>query len=118
MNTHHTSRLLAFTALALLALPLSAKDLTVSAAASLSDAFKEISSRYQQHYPGVQIRLNTAGSGALLQQLLQGAPVDVLATADQKTMDMAVEKKAVDVASRRTFVRNDLVLITPKNSPL
>ena len=66
-------RLFAFAALALLALPLSAKDLLVSAAASLSDAFKEIGSQYQQQNPGVTVRLNTAGSGTLLQQLLQGA---------------------------------------------
>ena len=51
-----------------------------------------------------------------MQQLLQGAPVDVVAFADQKTMDMAAEKNAVDTSTRRTFVRNDLVLIVPKNS--
>ena len=111
-------RLFAFAALALLALPLSAKDLLVSAAASLSDAFKEIGSQYQQQNPGVTVRLNTAGSGTLLQQLLQGAPVDVLATADQQTMDTALAKQAVQPASRKTFVRNDLVLVVPATSTL
>ena len=111
-------RLFAFATLALLALPLSAKDLLVSAAASLSDAFKEIGSQYQQQNPGVTVRLNTAGSGTLLQQLLQGAPVDVLATADQQTMDTAVAKQAVQPGSRKTFVRNDLVLVVPAASAL
>ena len=113
------NRLPPITALATLmlaALPLQAKDLTVSAAASLKDAFQEIAAQYKRQHPDVDVKLNTAGSGALLQQLLQGAPVDVFAFADQKTMDMAVEKNAVDTSTRRTFVRNDLVLIVPKNS--
>ena len=113
---NHLSRLTALATLMLAALPLQAKDLTVSAAASLKDAFQEIAAQYKRQHPDVDVKLNTAGSGALLQQLLQGAPVDVVAFADQKTMDMAAEKNAVDTSTRRTFVRNDLVLIVPKNS--
>ncbi|QMT41537.1 molybdate ABC transporter substrate-binding protein [Neisseria shayeganii] len=109
-------RITALAALLLVTLSLQAKDLTVSAASSLKDAFQEIAAQYERLHPEVDVKLNTAGSGALLQQLLQGAPVDVVAFADQKTMDMAVEKNAVDGVSRRTFVRNDLVLIVPKNS--
>ena len=78
--------------------------------------FKKIAAQYKHQHPDVDVKLNTAGSGVLLQQLLQGAPVDVVAFADQKTMDMAAEKNAVDTSTRRTFVRNDLVLIVPKNS--
>ena len=79
------SRLTTLAALMLAALPLQAKDLTVSAAASLKDAFQEIAAQYKRQHPDVDVKLNTAGSGALLQQLLQGAPVDVVAFADQKT---------------------------------
>ena len=111
-------RLLAAVLLTLAALPVSAKELTVSAAASLKDAFQEISAQYQRQYPGVTARLNTAGSGALVQQLRQGAPVDVLATADQVSMDKAAESKSIDGATRKTFVRNDLVMVVPKNSKL
>lgn len=100
------------------ALPAAARDLTVSAAASLTDAFKEISAAYEKAHPDVHIKLNTAGSGTLLQQLLQGAPVDVLAVADQKTMDMAAEKGAIQPNTRHTFARNDLVLIVPHGSRL
>ena len=50
------------------------------------------------------------------QQLLQGAPVDVLATADEATMNKAIEQKAIDVTSRKTFARNTLILIQPKDS--
>lgn len=113
---NHLSRLTALATLMLAALPLQAKDITVSAAASLKDAFQEIAAQYKHQHPDVDVKLNTAGSGVLLQQLLQGAPVDVVAFADQKTMDMAAEKNAVDTSTRRTFVRNDLVLIVPKNS--
>ena len=108
------TRVISLAALAVTSLSLHAQELTVSAAASLSDAFKEIATQYQKQNPGVIVRLNTGASGALLQQALQGAPVDVLAVADQKTMDMAVDKQAVDISSRRTFARNDLVLIVPK----
>lgn len=111
-----SSRPLAAVLLALAALPVSAKDLTVSAAASLKDAFQEIAAQYQRQHPGVEVRLNTAGSGALVQQLKQGAPVDVLATADQASMDEANKNKSIDPASRKTFVRNDLVMVVPKNS--
>ena len=110
------TRVISLVTLAVTSLSLHAQELTVSAAASLSDAFKEIATQYQKQNPGVIVRLNTGASGALLQQALQGAPVDVLAVADQKTMDMAVDKQAVDISSRRTFARNDLVLIVPKTS--
>lgn len=96
----------------------SAADLTVSAAASLKEAFQEINAAYQQAHPDTKINLNTAASGVLLQQIVQGAPVDVLATADQQTMDKAQEQKVVDPASRRTFVLNDLVIVQPKGSKL
>lgn len=93
-----------------------AKDLTVSAAASLKEAFQEINTAYQKAHPNTQIRLNAAASGVLLQQLVQGAPVDVLATADQETMDKAAEVKAIAPTTRHTFALNDLVLIQPNNA--
>lgn len=103
-------------ALACAALSASAKEITVSAAASLKEAFQEINTAYGRAHPDTQIHLNTAASGVLLQQLVQGAPVDVLATADQETMDKAAEAKVIAPASRRTFAMNDLVLIQPKNA--
>ena len=59
-----------------------AADITVSAAASLTDAFGDIAKAYQAKYPDAKIDLNFAGSGALLQQISKGAPVDVFASAD------------------------------------
>ncbi len=106
-------------ALLLGALPTAfAADITVSAAASLSNAFKDIAAQYEKQYPQDKIRLNTAGSGALLQQALKGAPVDVLAFADQETMNKAQQQGLIDNASRQTFAANSLVIAAPKNSHL
>lgn len=102
--------------LALCAGQVSAAEITVSAAASLKDAFNEIISKYQKQYPQSKIRLNTAGSGALLQQAVQGAPVDVLAFADEVTMNQAQGKNVIDAKTRHTFALNSLVIAAPKNS--
>lgn len=93
-----------------------AADITVSAAASLKDAFGEIARQYQQQYPDAKVKLNTAASGVLLQQLAQGAPVDVLATADEATMDKAAEQKLIVPSGRQTFAHNSLVLVVPKKA--
>lgn len=103
------------TALAACVLPLAvpAQPLTISAAASLTDAFKELGARFEAARPGVTLRFNFAASGMLLQQIAQGAPVDVLASADQETMDRAAAQKLVDAATRANFAANTLVLIEP-----
>ncbi|KQP23106.1 molybdate ABC transporter substrate-binding protein [Pseudorhodoferax sp. Leaf267] len=98
-----------------LALPVAAwsQQITVSAAASLTDAFKELAPRFEAAKPGASVRLNFAASGVLLQQISQGAPVDVFASADQETMNRADTQKLIDAGSRRNFVTNSLVLIEP-----
>lgn len=93
-----------------------AADLTVSAASSLTNAFREIAAGYEAQYPGSKVALNFGASGALLQQLAKGAPVDVFASADQVSMDMAQQQGLVKPADRRDFVRNTLVLIVPSDS--
>lgn len=90
-----------------------AEELLVSAAASLTDAFKEIGKNYEQKNPGVTVRFNFAATGPLLQQIEQGAPVDVFASADQQSMDKAVKDGFVLPASRTDFTGNGLVLIAP-----
>lgn len=93
-----------------------AADITVSAAASLTNAFREIAQNYQSQYPEAKVALNFGASGALLQQIAKGAPVDVFASADQETMDAAQKQGLITALDRRDFVRNTLVLITPKDS--
>lgn len=98
-----------------LALPLhaGAQTLTVSAAASLTNAFTDLGKQFEAVAPGARVRLNFAASGVLLQQMSQGAPADVFASADQATMDRAVARKLVDPDTRRDFAANSLVLVTP-----
>ena len=95
-----------------------AADLTVSAAASLTNAFKDIAQSYEAQNPGTKVLLNFAASGALLQQMAKGAPVDVFASADQETMDRAEKEGLVKAADRKDFVRNTLVLIVPTDAKI
>lgn len=93
-------------------------EVTVSAAASLTNAFKEIAENFEAAYPKHQVLLNFAGSGALLQQIAKGAPVDVFASADQVTMDKAQEQGLLAADTRKDFVQNTVVVITPADSQL
>lgn len=95
-----------------------AGELTVSAAASLTNAFKDIAQQYEAQHAGIKVLLNFGASGALLQQMAKGAPVDIFASADQETMDMAVKQGLVAAAERKDFVRNTLVLVVPSDSKL
>lgn len=95
-----------------------AAEVTVSAAASLTNAFKEIAENFEAANPEHKVLLNFAGSGELLQQIAKGAPVDVFASADQETMDKAQAQGLLNDGSRKDFVQNTLVVITPSNSKL
>ena len=95
-----------------------AGEVTVSAAASLTNAFKDIAQSYEAQNPGTKVLLNFGASGALLQQMAKGAPVDVFASADQETMDKAQKEGLVLAADRKDFVRNKLVLIVPTDAKL
>lgn len=113
--------LLRFALTCLLALSASAAqavDVTVSAAASLQNAFREIAAEWEKAHPDDKILLNFAASGTLLQQIDKGAPVDVFASADMETMDRAQEKKLIVADARRVFARNTLVAVVPVASKL
>jgi molybdate transport system substrate-binding protein len=90
-----------------------AGQLTVSAAASLTNAFGELGRAFEAEVPGVSVRLNLGASGVLLQQLAQGAPVDVFASADRETMDRAAQRFLIDEATRIDFATNAVVLVEP-----
>lgn len=96
----------------------SAADLTVSAAASLTDAFKVIKADFEKATPGTTVITNFAASGPLLRQIENGAPVDVFASADEKTMDQAAAKNLIAPATRVDFVKNALVLVQPADSKI
>lgn len=93
-----------------------AGELIVSAAASLTNAFAEIGSAFEAAHPGTKVRFNFAASGGLLQQIAQGAPVDVFASADAETMDQAERRQLVGRASRADFAANTLVVVVPRDA--
>jgi molybdate transport system substrate-binding protein len=102
-------------ALVLPTLQVHAEELVVSAAASLSNAFKEVGAAFEKSRPGAKVTFNFAASVALMQQIENGAPVDVFVSADQETMDVANRKQLVVSATRRDFVSNLLVLVRPRS---
>jgi molybdate transport system substrate-binding protein len=94
-----------------------AQEITVSAAASLQNAMREIGAAYKAANPGATVNFNFAASGALLAQLAQGAPVDVFASADAETMDKAQAQRLIAAPSRVDFAANELVLVSPLAKP-
>ncbi len=102
-------------ALMLATLPVRAEELVVSAAASLTNAFREVGAAFEKTQPpDAKVTFNFAASGPLLQQIENGAPVDVFVSADQETMTLAEKKQLTVPATRRNFVSNQLVLVQPK----
>ncbi|MDD5371573.1 MAG: molybdate ABC transporter substrate-binding protein [Anaerolineaceae bacterium] len=93
------------------------KTLTVLAAASLTESFGEIGKLFESQNPGVTVSFNFAGSQQLAQQLDQGVDADVFASASKKYMDTAVQSKRVNAADPKTFAKNRLVVIFPKDNP-
>lgn len=90
-------------------------DIMVSAAISLTDAMEELKSIYEEENQNINIIYNFGASGALMQQIEEGAPVDLFLSAAQKQMNELEEKDLIIKESRLDFVGNDLVLIVNKN---
>ncbi len=89
--------------------------LTVSAAAVFRDAIAELEKVYQKEKPNIVVNYNITGISILKQQIEQGAPVDVYITASAKPMDELQTKGLIIEATRRDFMKNELVLIALKN---
>jgi len=91
--------------------------LTVFAAASLTDAFKEIGKDFETVNPGVTVTFNFAGSQTLRTQLEQGAVADIFASANHSEMDTAVKDNLVASDTPQDFVTNTLTVILPTGNP-
>ncbi len=89
--------------------------LNVFAAASLTEAFNEVASTYHQAHPNVSIKLVYNGSQILEQQIANGAPADVFASAD--TINMQKSSRAGLVGTSQIFAKNRLVVILPTSNP-
>lgn len=104
-----------------LALPLAGcgddegKTLRVLAAASLTDVFTGLATQFEEEHPGVEVALSFGSSTSLAEQAADGAPGDVLATADPTAMEVAVNGGVVDDPTR--FATNRLVIVTPTDNP-
>ncbi len=92
-------------------------ELTVFAASSLTDAFKAIGKMFEAANAGTTVTFNFAGSDKLAQQIAEGAPADVFASANKTQMNNIIKSRQVISGTERTFVRNRLVVIFPKDNP-
>ena len=88
--------------------------LNLSVAASLTDAMEEIAGLYKDEQAHVTIEFNFGGSGALQQQIEQGAPTDIFMSAASKQMNELEEKELLLEGTRVDLLQNELVLVVPK----
>ena len=111
--------LILVTGLMLLALasPLGAEDVTVFAAASLTDSLKEIAAAYQKE-SGDKIIFNFAASSTLARQIEEGGPADIFFSADEAQMNRLEKKGLIDPATRKSRLGNSLVVVVPGDSTL
>lgn len=98
------------------AFPASGGNLTIFAAASLTDAFNQMKTNIEQANPKVKITFNFAGSQTLVTQLTEGARADVFASANDTQMDAAVKAGVID-GSPVEFTQNRLAIVVPKDNP-
>jgi molybdate transport system substrate-binding protein len=111
-----------FAAIAALALSAAARaegaapaEVTVFAAASLTDVLQEIGAAFRDD-TGIALRFSFAASSALARQVESGAPAGVFVSADVEWMDYLADRGAIDTATRRDVAGNALVLVAPADS--
>lgn len=92
------------------------RTLTVFAAASLTDVYGELNTQFVTEHPGVTVQMTNGGSNDLVTQISQGAPADVLATADTATMDTAVQEGLI-AGDPATFATNELTIAVQPGNP-
>jgi molybdate transport system substrate-binding protein len=91
-------------------------NVTVFAAASLTESLTKIGQDFEAANPGVKVTFNFAASSALATQIIQGAPADLFAAASPATMKTVTDAGLAD-GTPATFVRNQLVIAVPKGNP-
>jgi molybdate transport system substrate-binding protein len=90
--------------------------IVVFAAASLTEAMEDISSRFEADHPGVHVVLNLAGSQQLAQQLVHGAQADVFASANRQQMAVVQADGRIDLEDQTIFAENRLVVVYSHDS--
>jgi molybdate transport system substrate-binding protein len=94
----------------------SSKELVVFAASSLSDTYTSLGKTFEAAHPGVRVRFSFGGSSTLVDQLKEGAPADVFASADRQNMEKATTANLMSGAPS-LFATNTLTLIVPTGNP-
>lgn len=93
-----------------------AEELHIAAAASLTDAMKEISAAYEKENPNVKIVFNFGSSGSLQQAIENGGETDLFFSAAQKQMDALEKSDNLAEGTRKNLLENEVVLIVPNDS--
>ncbi|OXM83833.1 molybdate ABC transporter substrate-binding protein [Paenibacillus rigui] len=91
--------------------PAETVELTISAAASMTDALKEIQKSFESKNPGIKLNFNFGASGSLQQQIEQGAPADLFLSAAAKNMKALVDKQLIDGNQQKKLLTNELVAV-------
>lgn len=97
--------------------PLPAGEIHVSAAASLTDALRDLKAAYEKA-GGDTVVLNLGASSLLARQIEEGAPADLFLSADEARMDQLQKAGLVLAGTRRSVLANTLVVVVPTDSPL
>ena len=92
-------------------------EITISAAASLSTALMDIKTQFENTNNQISLLYNLGGSGALKQQIVQGAPVDLFISASKVQFTELTTKNLIDPKNQTDLLSNQLVLITNKKNP-
>ena len=90
--------------------------LHVFAAASLQEPFEELGEQFESEHEGVTVEFSFAGSSTLVEQIQQGAPADVFASADTKNMDKLTDA-GLEAADPVDFTTNTLRIAVPAGNP-
>lgn len=92
------------------------RTLTVFAAASLTSVFTALGEQFEDEHPGVTVTFNFGGSSDLVAQIVEGAPADVFASADSRTMQRLTDE-SLEAAEPASFATNTLQIATPPGNP-
>ncbi len=109
-------RLVSLVLFLLAATKTNAAEITVFAAASLTNALRELAATYETS-SGDTVRFNFGSSGALARQIKEGAPADAFLSADQLRADQLEQAGLLLDGTRRTLLANTLVLVVNKDDP-
>lgn len=95
-----------------------AENITVFAAASMTNVLQQIGDEYKKQHPEDSLTFSFAGSSTLAKQIEQDAPADLFVSADQKWMDYVAQKQPQKTKNIKVLAENALVLIAPSASTL